>query len=166
MNRKQRRAAAKQGTKIDEFRRLSRRLVKAGPFESFDPSRRLLGVNIRPMTVDDMAPGYAYEPDSIMFEIAMPATPDQDGALWQMPVHVPAELREPTIDNALAVYALLYSTDPQARAIIDDLSARARPIRESPSGFNGPREYYGRRWLPPLDPTPPDASAPTSTAKN
>lgn len=149
MNRRQRRAAGAQKRDLSELRDACRRFVGTSPIAELRPERRYLLAKIRPMTINDLIPGYEYEPGLTMLEIEQPATANAVGALWQIPIELPAEMREPTPENTQAAYALAYACDPQARQIIDQMKQRARPWREVEFARDLPKESLGRFVLPP-----------------
>jgi hypothetical protein len=89
-------------------------------------------MQLRPMTIAEMVPGYTYEPGLSVLEVAtLPVfgASGNQGRLWRLPVKMPKEYRESTIFNALLAMEILRLTDPEAAKILDAMIVLSRDPR-------------------------------------
>lgn len=166
MNRHQRRALAARGKGLANLRTAADGLIKSVAPGQADPSRRYLCLNLRPMTAADMIPGYAYAPGLSLLEITEPAPPGGTAFILHIPIELPPELREPTPSNAKTAYAIAYSTDPEAKKLIDEMLARVRPWNEIQASRGNYRTGFGPIVYPPSDPPAPFPSGEISPSRH
>ncbi len=104
----------------------------SGALSSVGPSIELscpLLFKLRPLTIADMAPGYAYEPGlTILTVMTWPVFGDDNrsGVGYDFPIRLPEKYREPTEENTLIALNLLCAIDPEAAVLVDRLKHLAR----------------------------------------
>lgn len=87
---------------------------------------------IRPITIDEMMPGETYDPGYSIFVMETlpvfgPSGREKFG--FQCQVWLPPEHREPTVANTKIALGVLREIDPNARRMIDKISALSRDPR-------------------------------------
>lgn len=116
------------------FNRRARRAAGKNAAPSSAPSCPLL-IEYRPLTLSDMIPGFAYEPDLMLFRIVMAPVFGEQGneaGVYDVPLGVPPAYREPTEHNIHVVLGLIEATDVDAARAIANIKEMARrpPSRE------------------------------------
>ena len=92
------------------------------------PSCPLL-IEYRPLTSGDMIPGFAYEPDLMLFRIVTaPVLGERrnETQVYDVPLWVPTAYREPTETNILIVLGFIEATDVDAARAIANIKETAR----------------------------------------
>ncbi|TIL91720.1 MAG: hypothetical protein E5Y65_08780 [Mesorhizobium sp.] len=121
-------------------------------------------VQIRPLTIAEMAPGETYEPGYVVFCIETLRSfglSGRDGFGFQCQVWLPPQHREPTEFNARLAMELLRRSNPDACAMIDKIAALSRDPRSRKEaerigmteGFVSPDSsaaFMGRANTPPV----------------
>lgn len=108
--------------------RRSKRPGSAGEMPTVEPSCPLL-FKLRPLTIADMAPGYAYEPGlTLLTVMTWPVFGDDErsGVGYDFPVMLPEAYRASTAENALIALNVLCAIDPEAADLVDKLKMLAR----------------------------------------
>lgn len=85
---------------------------------------------LRPMTVDDMLPGYTYDANAMILVVETLPLMGSDGKRrrhgYQAVVDMPPEYREPNHFNTRLALDLLCETHPEAKKSIERLKRLAR----------------------------------------
>jgi hypothetical protein len=109
---------------------------------------------LRPITIDEMVPGEPYDPGYSVFVIeTLPVfgPSGREKFAFQCQVWLPPEHREPTVENTKIAMGVLREIDPNARRMIDKISALSRDPRSRREAVRiGMREGH----------IPPDRAAP------
>ena len=86
-------------------------------------------VELRPMTLADMVPGHEYQAGMSILRVATLPMLGPSGDLsqvWDMPVWLPPEYREPTPTNAAMAFNYLDAVDAEAAKIFEQMRVLAR----------------------------------------